>query len=59
MSSIFFLAITGSLNLYRVGKEDAISFLNLTFPVKFPHIKTIQTTETDIKCIIYSHDTKN
>jgi hypothetical protein len=59
MSSIFLLAITGSLNLYWVGKEDAISFLNLRVHVKLPHIKTIQTTETDIKCIIYSHDTKN
>jgi hypothetical protein len=52
--SNFFLTITESLNLPQVGREDAISFLKDAFPVKFPGIKIIPTTETEIKCIIHS-----
>jgi hypothetical protein len=46
--NIFFLTITESLNLHIMGKEDAISFLKDAFPVKFPDIKIIPTTETEI-----------
>jgi hypothetical protein len=49
----FFLTITESLNLHKIGKEDAISFLKDAFPVKFPDIKIIPTTESEIKSIIY------
>jgi hypothetical protein len=55
----FFLAITESLNLHQVGREDAISFLKDAFPVKFPGIKIIPTTETEIKSIIHSLKSKN
>jgi hypothetical protein len=37
-----------------MGKEDAISFLKDALPVKFPHIKIIPTTETEINSIIHS-----
>jgi hypothetical protein len=50
----FFLTITESLNLHKMGKEDAVSFLKDTFPVKFPNIKIIPITETGIKSIIHS-----
>jgi hypothetical protein len=46
--------ITISLNLHKMGKEDAISFLKDVFPVKFPDIKIIPTTEIEIKNIIHS-----
>jgi hypothetical protein len=36
-----------------MGKEDTISFLKDAFPVKFPDIKIIPTTETEIKIIIH------
>jgi hypothetical protein len=38
--SIFFLAITESLNLHQVRRED-VSFSKDTFTVKFPVIKII------------------
>jgi hypothetical protein len=41
-----------------VGREDAISFLKDGFPVKFPSIKIIPTTETEIKSIIQSLKSK-
>jgi hypothetical protein len=42
-----------------MGKEDAISFLKDVFPVKFPNIKIVPTTETCIKSIIHSLKSKN
>jgi hypothetical protein len=39
-------------------KEDAISFLKDALPVKFPDIKIIPTTETEINSIIYSLKSK-
>jgi hypothetical protein len=36
-----------------MGNEDTISFLKDAFPVKFPDIKIIPTTETEIKIIIH------
>jgi hypothetical protein len=47
MPSIFFLTITESLSLHKMGKVD-------TFPVKLPGIKFIPTTETEIKTKIHS-----
>jgi hypothetical protein len=47
--NIFFLTITESLNLHKMGKEDAISILKYAFPVKFPNIKIIPITQTEIK----------
>jgi hypothetical protein len=44
----FFFTITESLNLHKMGKE-AISFLKDAFHAKFPDIKIIPTTETEIK----------
>jgi hypothetical protein len=37
-----------------VGREDAVSFLKAAFPVKFPCINIISTTETEMKNIIHS-----
>jgi hypothetical protein len=34
-------------------RGDAISFLRQAFPRKFPGIKTIPTTETEIRSIIH------
>jgi hypothetical protein len=45
----FFLTITERLNLCKMGKENAISFLKDAFPATFPDIKIISTTETEIK----------
>jgi hypothetical protein len=42
-----------------VGKEDFISFLKDVFHVKFPGIKIIPTTKTEIKSIIHSLKSKN
>jgi hypothetical protein len=42
-----------------VGREDAVSFLKAAFPVKFPGIKIIPTTETEMKSIIHSLKSKN
>jgi hypothetical protein len=41
-----------------MGKEDAISFLKDAFPVKFPDMKILPTTETEIKGIIHSLKSK-
>jgi hypothetical protein len=46
--NIFFPATTESLNLYQVGREDAISFAKDTLSVKFTGIKIILTTETEL-----------
>jgi hypothetical protein len=40
-------------------RSDVISFLKKRFPRKFPTIKTIPTTETEIKSIIHSLRAKN
>jgi hypothetical protein len=45
----FSLTVTKSLNLHKMGKDGAISFLKDAFPAKFPGIKIIPTTETEIK----------
>jgi hypothetical protein len=50
----FFLTTTESLNLHQVGREDAVSFLKAAFPVKFPNINIIPTTETEMKSVILS-----
>jgi hypothetical protein len=39
--------------------NDAISFLKEAFPRKFPGIKTIPTTKTEIKSIIHSIEARN
>jgi hypothetical protein len=49
-----FLTITESLNLHQAGREDAVSFLKAAFPGKFPGIKIIPTTETEMESIIHS-----
>jgi hypothetical protein len=46
------LQTTEHLNLHQ-EESDVISFLKKAFPRKFPGIKTIPTTETEIKSIIY------
>jgi hypothetical protein len=50
----FFLTTAESLNLHQVGREDAVSFLKAAFPVKYPGIKIIRTTETEMKSIVHS-----
>jgi hypothetical protein len=50
----FLLTITENLNLRHEVGSDVISFLKEAFPRKFPGIKTIPTTETEIKSIIHS-----
>jgi hypothetical protein len=55
--NIFFLTITEGLKL-QVRNEYPISFLKDAFPVKFPDIKIIPTTETEIKSIIHSLKSK-
>jgi hypothetical protein len=53
------LQITENLNLHQEERGDVISFLKNAFPRKFPGIKTIPTTETEIKNIIHSLKAKN
>jgi hypothetical protein len=55
----FFLTISESLNLHKMGKEDAISFLKDAFPVTFHNIKSIPTTETEIKSIIHALESES
>jgi hypothetical protein len=50
---------TENLNLHQEVRGDTISFLEDAFPRKFPGIKTIPTTETEIKSIIHSLKAKN
>jgi hypothetical protein len=50
----FFLTITENLNFHQEIGDDAISFLREIFP----GIKTIPTTETEIKSKIHSLKTK-
>jgi hypothetical protein len=42
-----------------VGREDAVSFLKAAFPVKFPSINIIPTTETEMKSVINSLKSTN
>jgi hypothetical protein len=58
-SIYFFLQITENLNLQQEERVDVISFLKNAFPRKFPGIKTISTTETEMKSIIHSLKAKN
>jgi hypothetical protein len=48
------LTTSENLNLHQEVRGDAISFLKQAFPRKFPGIKIILTTETEIKSIIHS-----
>jgi hypothetical protein len=47
---IVILQITENLNFHQEERGD-ISFLKNAFPRKFPGIKTIPTTETEIKTV--------
>jgi hypothetical protein len=53
------LQITENLSLHQQEGGDVISFLTKAFPRKFSGIKTIPTTETEIKSIIHSLKAKN
>jgi hypothetical protein len=53
------LTITVTLNSHQMPKQYSTSYLKDTFPVQFPDTKIIPTTETGIKYIIYSLNTKN
>jgi hypothetical protein len=55
----FFLTTTEILNLHQAGSKDAVLFLKAEFSIKFPGIKIISTTETEIKNIIHSLTSKN
>lgn len=52
--TFFFLKITESITLHTMGKEDAISLIKETFPVQFPGIKIIPSTETGMKGMTHS-----
>jgi hypothetical protein len=54
----FFLSTAENINLHQVGKEDPISFLEDAFPCKFHGIKTVPTSEAEIKSIILSLKSK-
>jgi hypothetical protein len=45
----FFLTVAGNLNLHQGGREYALSLLKDALPERFPGIKIIQTTESEIK----------
>jgi hypothetical protein len=53
-TNTFFLTITVGLKLQQMRNEDAVSFLKYAFPVKFPDMKIIPTSESEIKSIIHS-----
>jgi hypothetical protein len=55
----FFLRIIEHLNLHQEVRGAAISFLKRAFPRKSPGIKTIPTTEIEIKSIIHSLKARN
>jgi hypothetical protein len=57
--SIFFLIISENLNLHQEVKYGAISSLRKACSRKFPDIKTIPTSETEIKSISHSLKFKN
>jgi hypothetical protein len=52
-----FAAISEGLK-FQVRNEDPIQFLKDAFPVKFPAIRIIPTTETEINSIIHSLKSK-
>jgi len=52
-SLISFYQLTAKLNIDQVQKEDAVSFLNNSFPRNLPSIKMIPVTENEIKSILY------
>jgi hypothetical protein len=52
--SNFILIIAQSLLLYKEVEEGEMSVLKDCFPVKFLGIKSIQTTEAEIKSIMVS-----
>jgi hypothetical protein len=52
------LQSTKNLSLHQ-EESYVISFLKKAFPRKFPGMKTIPTTETEIKSIIHSLKAKN
>jgi hypothetical protein len=54
----FFLQTTENLSLHQ-EESNVISFLIKAFPRKFPGVKTIATTKTEIKSIIHSLKAKN
>jgi hypothetical protein len=54
----FFQTIVESLNLHQVGKEDAILIFKRFISGKFPSIKTIPSTEAEIKSIVHSLKSK-
>ncbi|PNF23822.1 hypothetical protein B7P43_G15913 [Cryptotermes secundus] len=55
----FFLTVAETLNLHQMGNENAFSFLKDAFPINFPSIKIIPTSEAEIKNIIHTMKTKN
>jgi hypothetical protein len=55
----FFLTITENLNLHQELRGDDISFLEDASARKFPGIKTIPITETEIKSLIQFLKAKN
>jgi hypothetical protein len=50
----FFLTTSEKLNIHKLEKGDAISFLKDTFTGNFPNINIIPITEAEIKSIISS-----
>jgi hypothetical protein len=54
----YFLTITDKLGLHQEGRGEAISFFREAIPRKFPGIKTIPSTGTEIKSIIHSFAAK-
>jgi hypothetical protein len=57
--SILLLTTAENLNLHPEVGGDAISFLREAYPRKSLGIKTIPTTETEIRSIIHSLKAKN
>jgi hypothetical protein len=55
----FFLQITKNLSLHQGESGDVISFLIKACPRKFPVIKTIPTTKTEIRSIIHYLKSRN
>jgi hypothetical protein len=54
-----FLTIIENLNLHQEVRGDAILFLKEALPRKFPGIKIIPATETEMKSIMHSLKTRN
>jgi hypothetical protein len=58
-SILFFLTVAENLNLHHEMRGDANLFLREAYPRKFPAIKPIPTTETEIKSVLHSLKAKN